>query len=333
MKSFAYARPTNESETVNLLGSKWGHTALLAGGTDLMSLMQNRVSTPEMLVDINHVESLKTLQPTDEGLVVGALTSLDDLLDSEVLEQFPAVNQAVDGIQSIQIRSRGTIGGELCQRPRCWYFRNGYGLLGQDGERSLPLEGDNRYHAILGNQGPALFVSPSRLAPALIALNAQVRIIGPDMEDVLPLEYFFVTPRNENQMENVLLPNQLLTHVLIPPADNYMNATYEVVQLQGLDWPLAAASASLKIEAGIVQDAKIVLGHVAPTPWVSSDAAQSLIGQPVTEETAQSAGDISVATATPLSRNGYKVQMARTAVKRAILRAAGLLEGGQESHV
>ena len=120
MKSFAYARPTNESETVNLLGSKWGRTALLAGGTDLMSLMQNRVSTPEVLVDINHVESLKTLQPTDEGLVIGALTSLDDLLDGEVLEQFPAVNQAVDGIQSIQIRSRGTIGGELCQRPRCW---------------------------------------------------------------------------------------------------------------------------------------------------------------------------------------------------------------------
>jgi xanthine dehydrogenase YagS FAD-binding subunit len=175
-----------------------------------------------------------------------------------------------------------------------------------------------------------MFVSPSRLAPALVALGASVRIAGPapDQVDVVPLEYFFVTPRAPGQHENVLQPNQILTHVLVPPAGGLRSATYEVLQMQGLDWPLASAAAALRLERGLVREAHVVLGHVAPTPWVSSEAARTLVGNSVTERTASLAGEAAVARATPLSRNGYKVQLARTAVKRAVLRAAGLPEGG-----
>lgn len=330
MKAFAYARPTTEAEALALLSPKRGRTEMLAGGTDLLSLMHDRVSTPDLVVDIKGIAGMQSFQRHPEGLIIGALATLDDLLESDLLAEYPSLTQAARGVAAMQIRSRGTVGGELCQRPRCWYFRKGYGLLGLDGGRSLPAEGDNRYHAIFGNGGPAMFVSPSRLAPALVALGASVRIAGPapDQVDVVPLEYFFVTPRAPGQHENVLQPNQILTHVLVPPADGLRNATYEVLQMQGLDWPLASAAAALRLSSGIVREAHVVLGQVAPTPWVAPEAARALVGKPVSEETAALAGEAAVARATPLSRNGYKVQLARTAVKRAVLRAAGLPEGG-----
>jgi xanthine dehydrogenase YagS FAD-binding subunit len=191
-------------------------------------------------------------------------------------------------------------------------------------------DGDHRYHAILGNSGPAKFVSSTRIAPALIALGAEVRIVGPsvDQEQLLPLASFYRTPRHEQQRENVLLPNQLLTHIVLPSPSGILSATYEVRQSEGPDYPLAAAAAMLRMESGIVREARIVLGQAAPTPWNSLEAAGALVGQPVTPETAEFAADAAVAIATPLSGNQYKVDLARVAVKRAILKAAGLPTGG-----
>ena len=145
---------------------------------------------------------------------------------------------------------------------------------------------------------------------------------------LVPLEYFFVNPRTNAQGVTVLQPGQLLTHVLLPEiGENVASASYEVLQMEGLDWPLASAGVCLETSGGIVREARIVLGHVAPTPWVSDDAALSLVGKSLNEESAGLAGDAAVARATPLSENGYKVQIARTAVKRALLRAQGILEG------
>jgi xanthine dehydrogenase YagS FAD-binding subunit len=192
------------------------------------------------------------------------------------------------------------------------------------------VEGDSRYHAILGNSGPAKFVNPSRLAPALIALGARLRIIGPgeDAAAFLPLADFYRTPRDEGQREFTLLPGQVVTHVHLPPADGVKSATYEVRHGEGPDYPLAAAAAALVIEHGIVTAASVVMGHVAPTPWISLDAARALVGRVVNEQTAAAAGRVAVAGATPLKDNEYKVQLAQVAVKRAILTAAGIDHGG-----
>jgi xanthine dehydrogenase YagS FAD-binding subunit len=200
--------------------------------------------------------------------------------------------------------------------------------LANDGR--LIAEGQNRFHAIFGNGGPAKFVHPSRIAPALIALNARVRVVGPgeDEELVIPLADFFRTPRNEQQRETVLMPNQLLTHVLLPAGDGVANATYEVRHGEGPDYPLASAAAALEFQAGIVSQATIVMGHVAPVPWISQAAARALLGRPINHETARAAGEAAVALATPLSDNRYKVQLARVAVQRSILMAAGLETGG-----
>jgi len=218
----------------------------------------------------------------------------------------------------------GTVGGDLCQRPRCWYYRSGYGLLAMQNGKSMVTEGDNRYHAIFGNAGPAYFVNPSSFAPALIALGAKVRIVGPQGSREIPLAEFFRTPAAAGEKENALAPNEILAEILVPPAARVRNATYEVRQKEALDWPLSAAAVALEMDGKTVKSARVVLGHVAPVPWAAKDAEALLAGKTVTEALADQVGEAAVKGAKPLSRNGYKVRLARVAVKRAILRAAGM---------
>lgn len=328
MKAFEYAAPRREEEVVELLSAEAGRTEVIAGGTDLIGLMKKMVVTPNRVVNIKEVDSLRGIEADSQVVRIGATTTLDELLDSPDIDQFPSLKQAIRGISSPQLQAQGTLGGELCQRPRCWYFRNGHGLLGDHGR--LASEGDNRYHAIFGNAGPAKFVCPSRLAPALVAMDAQVRIIGPTVNDesLIPLELFYRTPRDSHQRETMLLPNQLVSHIDIPAANGVANATYEVRHGAGPDYPLAAAAAALWIEDGFVRRARIVLGQVAPTPWVAEAAAVALVGQRVNNHTAKAAAEAAVASATPMSDNRYKVQLARVAVERSVLLAAGLETGG-----
>jgi xanthine dehydrogenase YagS FAD-binding subunit len=329
MRNFEYASPTTEAEVLEHLRDWPGETELIAGGTDLVGLMQKMVITPKRVVNLLDVPSFRDVEELDGGVVsIGATVTLDILLVHPYLNPFPALRHAIDGISSMQIQCQGTLGGEILQRPQCWYFRDNRGLLAAGGK--MAEQGDNRFHAILGNQGPAKFVSASRLAPALIALGATARVIGPEATDeqIVPVEKLFRVPRHEGERENALSPQQLVTHILLPAANGIANASYEVRHGEGPDYPLAAAAVALRIDGGIVREARVVMGHVAPTPWISDEAASAIVGRAVTAETADAAGAAAVADATPLSNNEYKVQLAKVAVKRAILRAAGLETGG-----
>lgn len=330
MHDFEFAAPQTEAEAVALLAPERGRAEVLAGGTDLVPLLEKMVVAPQRVVSIAGIASLKIIERDAERreIVLGAAATLDDLLASDKLADFPALRQAIEGINSPQLQSQGTLGGEICRRPMCWYFRTGHGLLADRGRRVA--EGDNRYHAIFGNAGAAKFVHASRIAPAMIALNASLRIIGPrpDDEKFVPAGDFFRTPRTDSDRENILGPGQLVSHVILPEPDAPTSATYEVRQSVGPDMPLAAAAAALDIVGGIVRGARIVLGQVAPTPWLSPEASAAIVGRAVSESTAEAAGLAAVARATPLSDNAYKVQLAKTAVKRAILLAAGHDVGG-----
>jgi xanthine dehydrogenase YagS FAD-binding subunit len=248
-----------------------------------------------------------------------------DIAESPVVKQhYPRLADDVSDAASPQIRNMATIGGNLCQRPRCWYFRNGLGLLGQQDGKSLVKEGDNRYHAILGNEGPALFVSPSTIAPMLVALNAKVRIVGSSGSREVALENFFRIPKSENEREHDLKPNEIVTDILVPPLPAGAKVgNYEVRQKNAFDWPFATAVAFLQMNGSNVQSARIVMGAVAPVPWVSQEAAQALAGKPVNAQTASAAAAASVSKARALSQNGFKIKLAGVAVKRAILAAAG----------
>jgi xanthine dehydrogenase YagS FAD-binding subunit len=329
MKNFEYASPTTEAEVLDHLRDFPGETEFIAGGTDLVGLLQKMIITPQRVVNLLDVPSFRDVEQLDGGVIsIGATVTLDTLLVHPYLNPYAAMRDAIDGIASLQIQCQGTLGGEILQRPQCWFFRDNRGLLAGGGK--LAEQGDNRFHAIFGNQGAAKFVSASRLAPALIAYGAQARVIGPDstVEKYVPVESLFRVPRHEGERENTLGPGQLVTHILLPPVDGVAGATYEVRHGEGPDYPLTAATAALTIVDGIVHDATIVLGHVAPTPWTSNEAAAAIIGRAVNAQTAEAAGEAAVASATPLSNNEYKVQLAKVAVKRAILRAAGLETGG-----
>jgi xanthine dehydrogenase YagS FAD-binding subunit len=329
MKNFEYAAPRTEGELLSLLSTDPGHTELLAGGTDLVGLMKKMVVQPERVVNLMEVDSLRRLGPDEEGnLWIGATVHLDELLSIPYLENYPAILQAIRGMNSMQLQAQGTIGGDVCVRPRCWFFRSGHGLLAQGGK--LAEQGDNRHHAILGNEGAAKFVSGTRIGPALIALGAEMRIIGPgaDDEQYLPVAEFYRIPRHERERETVLAPGQVVTHFILPRVEQVHNATYEVRHGAGADYPLAAAAASLELDGSIVRRARIVMGQVAPKPWVSAEAEAALVGRPVTPQTADEAGQAAVHNARPLSHNAHKVQLAKTAVKRAVLLAAGLETGG-----
>ena len=323
MEAFAYANPTTLQEAVGLLGKTWGETDILAGGTDLLSLMKDYIHTPKRVVNIKGIKELEGIQKTAAGLRIGALVTLDELLASADLKEYPALLTAARGVTSPQMRNMGTVGGDLCQRPRCWYFRLGYGLLAKDKGRSLAPEGDNRYHAIFGNQGPAYFVSASSLGPPLMALGARVKAVSASGSREIPLEKFFVTPQDDAGREIDLKPDEILTEILVPPAAEVRNATYEVRQKQTLDWPLATASVALTMKGTAVATARVVLGHVAPVPWRAGAAEKALAGRVPGTTIAEKAAQAAVADATPLSGNAYKVQLARVAVKRALLEAAG----------
>ena len=323
MQAFEYSNPTTLQDALGLLGNKWGEARVLAGGTDLISLMKEYLETPKRVVNIKGIKELGGIQNSKTGLRIGSTVTLDELRENaDVRKNFPSLTEAARGVASPQIRNMGTVAGDLCQRPRCWYFRQGFGLLAMQDGKALVPDGENRYHAILGNSGPAYFVSPSSLGPALIALGAKVRLASASGHRELAVAKFFVAPQNQKSRENALLPNEIITEIVVPH-EGSKNATYEVRQKEALDWPLATASVALKMKGSTVSSARIVLGHVAPTPWVAEQAEKALAGKAVTAESADEAAKAAVADAKPLSQNGYKVQLARVAVKRALLAAVG----------
>src|SRR5271166_5370487 len=333
MRAFEYVTPTKKEQVAALLGEQG---SILAGGTDLLALMKDDVVAPKRLVNIKQIESLRGIsyQPGN-GLRIGALTTIAELAEAKTdLAAYPMLTEALNEAASPQIRNLATIGGNMCQRPRCWYFRNGMGLMPKaPNGKSMVVEGDNRYAAILGNYGPAYFVSPSTIAPVLIAYGAKIRLYSANSPGSgvreLPLEKFFVIPNSETELEHDLRPGEMVIEIVVPPPpQDLKTGTYEVRQRAAFDWPLAQASVALQMDGNTVKNARVVLGHVAPVPWISLGSEQALVDKTISPETAMAAANEAVARARPLSHNKYKITLTKVAVKRAILSAAGQSSGG-----
>jgi xanthine dehydrogenase YagS FAD-binding subunit len=325
MQSFEYANPLTKADAASLLAEKPGEAVVLAGGTDLLSLMKDYVATPERVVNIKSVQDLGGISyDASTGLRIGATAKLVELMGHDkVKQEYPSLVQAVEGIGSPQIWSMATVGGNLCQRPRCWYYRAGFGLLALKDAKPMVPTGDNRYHAILGNSGPAYFVNPSSLAPAFIALGTKLKIMGSRGEREVDLEQFYQIPKSGRDKEYALASDEFITDILVPPAADKKNAVYEVREKGGLGWPLATAAVAFAMDGNKIRSPRVVLGHVAPIPWVSADAEKRLDGRSTDERNADRAGKDAVKGAKALSKNKYKIQLAQVAVERAVLRASG----------
>ena len=322
MKAFEYAAPATAELAVKALGGP--ESVALSGGTDILGRMKDYVTNPDRVVYLKDIKSLAGIEPTaDGGVAIGAGALLASVLaNKELSDRFPALWQATLEVGTLQIKNMATVGGNLLQRPRCWYFRAGHGLLPKKDGKNLVREGDNRYHAIFLNDGDALFVSPSSLAVPLIALGAKATILGAKGERTVPVESLYQIPKKEGDRELTIAPGELLTKVTIP-ASSGKNASYEVRQKQAHDWPLVMASVNLSFNGDTVGNGKVVLYGVAPIPYRCEAAERSIVGNAINPETATAAGQAAVAGAKPLSDNGYKVALTKTVVKRSLLAAVG----------
>jgi xanthine dehydrogenase YagS FAD-binding subunit len=324
VKAFAYVSPTNEKDAVAALAPEFEKALPLAGGQDLLARMKDYITQPDRIVNVKSALA-STVTPVNGGLRIGAAMKMVDLAEhADVARMYPAIIAAAIEVGTPQIRNQATVGGNLNQRPRCWYFRNEeFVCFKKGGNRCFSVSGENQFNAILGG-GPSYIVHPSSLAVPMVAYGATFRLLGPNGERLVPAAEYFTLPSTNVRTENVLAANELLTHVILPAPGNLRSGHYEVRYKTSHDWPIAFATVLLAMNGSTVQSARVVMGAVAPIPWRSPAAEQALAGRMITEETAAAAAEAALQGARPLRENGYKIQVAKTAVKRAILRAAGL---------
>lgn len=324
MKPFAYVNPTDEKEAVAALSAQFEQALPIGGGQDLLARMKDYVTQPDRIVNVKGaLES--TVTASNGGLRIGAALKIADLAqNAEVARMYPAISEAAIQVGTPQIRNQGTVGGNLNQRPRCWYFRNEeFVCFKKGGNTCFSVVGENQFHAIFGG-GPSFIVHPSSLAVPMVAYGATFRIAGPKGERLVPAADYFTLPSVNVRVENVLAPNELLTHATLPAPGNVKSGHYEVRYKASHDWPIAFATVLLTMNGQTVQSARVVMGAVAPIPWRSHAAEQALAGKSISEDTAAAAAEAALQGAIPLSENAYKIAVAKTAVKRAILRAGGI---------
>lgn len=322
MKSFEFAEARSVEEAVAQLGPG---VALKAGGVDLLDRMKDGIDAPRRLVNLRQVAGLDGIRDDQGALVLGPLVTVAALeAHAEVKKRFAALHEAAAHVATPQIRNMATLGGNLVQRPRCWYFRNAdFHCRKKGGDTCFAIGGENQYHAVIGN-GRCAIVHPSTLATALVAYGATLKLVGKKGERALPLEEFFVLPDHDPTRENVLGADEMIVEVRLPaPAPGTRAAFHKQTEKESFDWPLADVAVVLEMSGRTCKRASVVLGAAAPVPWRAKTAEAILGGRVVDEHAAEAAANAALQGATPLAQNGYKLPIFRAVVRRTILAAAG----------
>jgi xanthine dehydrogenase YagS FAD-binding subunit len=300
-----------------------GKSVVKAGGVDLLDRLKEGLEAPERLVNIRNIRGLDRIEGNRNGLRIGTLVTLARLSEDKlVLERYTALAEAAGRAATPQIRNMATVGGNLLQRPRCWYFRQEeFNCSRKGGERCFALDGENQYHAIFDNQLCAI-VHPSALAVPLMAMGASVMLTGAKATREVELERFFVTPEKDILRENIIGQDELITEVQIPALQPGTRSAYiKQGEKESFDWPVADVAVVLQTRGNVCLKASIVLGAAAPVPWRASRAESSLAGKAINEQSAREAARLCMEGATPLAQNGYKLPIFEAIVRRAILKA------------
>lgn len=323
MKAFTNANPKSVRDAVSMLSQahQQGHTAsIVGGGSDLLGMVKEHLVSPDVLVNLKAIRGLDQIEAQRSYVKIGGLITLDTLSrDQRIRKDYTVLAEAAEKVGTPQIRNAGTLAGNVCQRPWCWYFRNGFPCLKNGGKICFSASGENQLHAIFGG-GPSYIVHPSDTAPSLVALDAQFHIAGPSGERVLPASEFFQLPRVDATRENALAKDEVLTAVQLPAARPGVRSTYNKV-LDREAWTHAVVSAAIVLEMDqqVCRSARVVLGGVAPIPWRLPKVEAMLVGQKITPELAAKAGEASIEGAHPLAKNKYKLPLTKAVVKRTLL--------------
>lgn len=336
MKNFELLTPQTLERAIEILphgrsATEREKVRILAGGQDLLTEMKEHLIAPEALVSLRALEGLEGVVLGDQGQVrIGALTKLVDLEeDAQLGASHAAIVEAAGSIASPQIRSRATAGGNLCQRPRCWYYRSEHTpCIKKGGAECFSYSGQNKYNAILGG-GPSYIVHPSDLAPALIARDAEVTLQGPRGERRLSLERFFTLPSEGSILrENVLAADEVLTAIDVPApeggAARWRSTYIKFKERDSYDFAVGAVALAVALDGDTISDCRLVLGAVAPIPWRSLEGEDVLRGQSLDDETAIAAAEAALADAVALDHNGYKIPLTQGLIRKAVARLASV---------
>jgi xanthine dehydrogenase YagS FAD-binding subunit len=317
MHSFEHVNASNLPTAFRLLKGPW--TEALAGGTDLLGELKRRIRQPIRLVNLKSIPGLNEIY-FKKNLNVGGLVTLSEIEHHPaILKRFSILGQAVSLAATPQLRNMGTVAGNLCQHPRCWYYRSPlFNCWLKGGERCFAFNGENKYHAILGSE-ICHAVHPSDLAPALIALDAHVQVAGPQRRHQISLEELYQIPRKDRRQMTVLKRNELITQVIVPaPSRKSRTIFLKAMERQAWSFALVSVAAHLSFDGDRIEEARLVLGGIAPIPWRAREAEKVLEGEKLSEELIKSAGEAAVAKAKPLRDNSYKIPLARSLIKQAL---------------
>jgi len=319
MNRFAFARATSVAEALSLVAERPG-SALKAGGIDLLDHLKEHLIEPPCLVDLKSVPGLDSVSVEMDGsLRIGPLVTLAKIAAHPgIRSTHPGLAQACGEAASPQIRNVATIGGNLLQRPRCWYYRlASYRCLKKGGDVCFAVGGENRYHTIFAD-GACNASHPSNAAMGLMAHGASLAFQGGRGTRIVPADQFFTIPGNEPQRENAKAPDEILTSIHVPAAAGVRSVYASVKEKAAFDWPLVSAAVALRVDGGTVRHIRIVLGAVAPVPLRSAAAEQALVGRRLDDVVVDAAADAAVVGANPLSGNGYKVELLKILVRRTL---------------
>ncbi|MFN2579042.1 MAG: xanthine dehydrogenase family protein subunit M [Pyrinomonadaceae bacterium] len=335
MKAFDWMNATTVAEAVSALKPATATVDLddsprpIAGGQDLLTTMKDYITRPSRVVNLKDIRGLNKIESDGKGgLRIGALVTLTQIEESPLLRRnFPGLAEAAHSVGTPQIRNLGTVGGNLCQRPRCWYFRlEEIVCLKKGGSECYAATGENKYHAIFGG-GPSYIVHPSDLAPMLLALDATVSVVGANGKKEIPLDKFFTLPSVGNvRRENVLQNDDIITEVRLPASSFAAHSTYEKFkERDSMDFAMSAVAAAVAMGPNkVVTDARIVLGGVAPIPWRVAKAEAALVGKTMDADLLSNVAKIALQGAAPLAKNSYKIPLTQTLVRRALARVGGV---------
>lgn len=320
LSNFSYLRPKTLKEASKQLAAEGAR--LYAGGTDLLGCLRDHVFETNKMVSISGLKELRGIKKTaDGGIRIGALTTIAEVSeDPVVISQYKALARAAREVASPQLRNQGTIGGNICQKPRCWYYRGDFLCLRKGGEKCFAVVGENQYHCILGN-GPCFMVHPSDTAPALVAFEASVRIVGPTGTRTIAVEKFHVLPNVDVLRETVLEPGEIVTEILLPPAPGVKSSYRKVRARASWDFALAGLALAIKFNGDVVAGARAVLSGAAPIPWRSREIENAIIGRRLDESIAARAAEAAMLNARPLAQNDYKIPLFRGMIEEELLAA------------
>jgi len=324
MPNFTYLKAKSLKEAIAQLSSK--DARIHAGGTDLLGCLRDGIFSTDKLVSIGQLKALRGIsQARDGGLRIGALTTIAEIENNKTIrERYSALVQAASEVGSPQLRNQGTIGGNICQKPRCWYYRGEFHCLRKGGNTCYAYDGENQFHCIFGGQ-MCYIVHPSDTAPALVAFEAMVRVSGPGGTKLVPIARFHAPPNENVQKETILKPNEIVTEILLPPPAKGLHSSYRKVRARrSWDFALASVALALQFNGDKIARARVVFGGAAPVPWRSKEVEEVITGRRLDAETVNRAAAAAVKNAQPLKHNGYKIPLFRGILEEELTAMAGV---------